>query len=205
VHEPDATLALWDYRRRVAELYRDVRHSTEDEDAWRRWRAGRDELFADHPQSPLTPEQRETFEGSPFFAHDAAWSVEGRVEPLEGVTVSLGHSADGETSFRLFGRVRFSVEGREHTLDLFWLDRYGGGLFLPFRDTTSGEETYSGGRYLLDTAKGADLGGAGRTIALDFNFAYHPSCVYSPDWSCPLAPPGNTLEVPVRVGERLPT
>ena len=88
-------------------------------------------------------------------------------------------------------------------LSLFWIDVYGGGVFLPFRDATSGVETYGGGRYLLDTIKGADLGSIGGLVVLDFNFAYHPSCVHGDQWSCPLAPPENGLAVDVRAGERL--
>ena len=89
-------------------------------------------------------------------------------------------------------------------MEAFWLDAYGGGLFVPFRDATCGAETYGGGRYLLDTAKAADLGadGAGNLI-LDFNFAYDPACAWDAAWACPLAPPGNRLEVAVRAGERL--
>jgi len=86
---------------------------------------------------------------------------------------------------------------------VFRLDQYGDALFLPFRDATAGSETYGGGRYLLDTAKGADLGGTETTLVLDFNFSYHPSCVHDPQWSCPLAPPENRLAVAVRGGERL--
>ena len=82
---------------------------------------------------------------------------------------------------------------------------YAGGLFLPFLDATSGDETYGAGRYLLDTAKGADLGGdpAGGTLVVDLNFAYHPSCAFDPRWACPLAPPGNRLALRVEAGERL--
>ena len=94
--------------------------------------------------------------------------------------------------------------GEMRMLDLYWLDAYGGGAFLPFADGTSGLETYAAGRYLLDTVKGADLGSTGNCIVLDFNFAYNPSCAYDPDWVCPLAPPANRLAVAVRAGERRP-
>jgi uncharacterized protein len=89
-------------------------------------------------------------------------------------------------------------------LTLYWIGGYGGGTFLPFADATSGTETYGLGRYLLDTIKGADLGGTqdGRTI-LDFNFAYFPSCAYSSRYVCPLAPRSNRVDVAVRGGERL--
>jgi uncharacterized protein (DUF1684 family) len=83
------------------------------------------------------------------------------------------------------------------------LEGYGGGLFVPFGDLTNGHETYGGGRYLLDSAKGADLGSHGNWVVLDFNFAYRPSCVHSDRWSCPLAPVENRLPVAVRAGERL--
>jgi uncharacterized protein (DUF1684 family) len=89
------------------------------------------------------------------------------------------------------------------TLDLYWLDAYGGGLFVPFRDATSGDESYGAGRYVLDTIKGADLGARHGRLVLDLNFAYQPSCSYDPRWTCPLAPPANRLDVAVRAGERV--
>ena len=89
-------------------------------------------------------------------------------------------------------------------LDVWWSDGYGGGVFLPFLDATSGKESYGGGRYLLDTIKGADLGQEGGRVVLDFNFAYQPSCAYSPDWVCPLPPAANRLPASVRAGERWP-
>ena len=91
-------------------------------------------------------------------------------------------------------------------LPVFWMEGYAGGLFVPFRDATSGAETYGAGRYLLDTVKGADQGGDWhkRELTLDFNLAYHPSCSYDPKWNCPLAPLESRLTLPVRAGERLP-
>ena len=82
---------------------------------------------------------------------------------------------------------------------------YAGGLFLPFRDATNGAETYGAGRYVLDTAKSADLGGdpAAGTLVIDLNFAFQPSCALDPLWACPLAPPSNRLEARVEAGERL--
>ena len=72
------------------------------------------------------------------------------------------------------------------------------------QDALAGEHTYGGGRYLLDTVKGADLGGADGELVVDFNFAYQPSCAYDPAWACPLAPPGNVVDVELPVGELLP-
>ena len=87
-------------------------------------------------------------------------------------------------------------------LDVWWLESYGGGVFVPVRDPAP--DTYGGGRYLLDTVKGADLGGSGDRLVVDLNFAYHPSCTYDPRWSCPLAPEGNRLTAVVPAGEQLP-
>lgn len=93
-------------------------------------------------------------------------------------------------------------------LDVWRLTSYGGGLFIPMRDALAGRPggTYGGGRYVIDTVKGADLGSDvdGGTIVLDLNFAYNPSCAYDPAWACPLAPPGNVLDAPVPVGELAP-
>jgi hypothetical protein len=89
----------------------------------------------------------------------------------------------------------------ECELGTYWLDGYAGGLFVPFADATAGAETYGGGRYVLDTAKGADLGSDGDRVVLDFNFAYAPSCAHDPRWRCPLALSANRLTIPVRAGE----
>lgn len=204
--EPGATLALWDWRRRMYELGGEVRRLLDGDrpvEAWHRWREVRDAMFADHTQSPLPTDGRDDFDGLAYFDHDPAYRVEAEVHPVGEQVLRIAHSADGETAFRRFAEARFELHGRPVTLSLYWLDAYGGGVFLPFRDATSGDETYGGGRYLLDTVKGADLGHRGTTVRLDLNFAYHPSCVYDHAWSCPLAPPDNHLEVPVGAGERL--
>jgi uncharacterized protein (DUF1684 family) len=98
----------------------------------------------------------------------------------------------------------FRIGADPSSLELYWLEGYGGGVFLSFRDATAGRETYGAGRYLLDTVKGSDLGTSDRRLVLDFNFAYNPSCAYDPRWACPLAPPANRLAIPIRAGERAP-
>ena len=197
-------LELWDYRRRVADMYQRVRVSSDPRVAWNGWRADRDQLFRTHPQSPYPPGDRGTRVDLAYFDYDPAWRLEAQVVPVEGGLVDVAHSGDGSTRFVPFGRVELATPGGDISLTLLWLEGYGGGVFLPFRDGTSADTTYGGGRYLLDTAKGADLGwsGDGRVI-LDFNFSYHPSCVHDPRWSCPLAPPGNRLDIAIHAGERL--
>lgn len=198
-------LELWDYRRRVADMYRQAREGGGGEASWQRWRDARDDLFATHPQSPIPAGRRPGFTGLPFWPYDPAWRVEASVEPLDATSHALGHSGGGSTPFVAFAVVGFTLPTGRAQLTLYWLDSYGGGVFLPFRDTTNGDLTYGGGRYLVDTAKGADLGHRGNRVALDFNYAYHPSCVYDDRWSCPLAPPSNRLNLPVEAGERLGT
>jgi uncharacterized protein (DUF1684 family) len=102
------------------------------------------------------------------------------------------------------GVLRFALDGADHELGAYWLDGYAGGLFVPFADSTSGSETYGGGRYAIDTAKGADLGTDAGRVVVDFNFAYAPSCAHDPRWRCPLALPANRLRTPVRAGEMGP-
>jgi uncharacterized protein (DUF1684 family) len=203
---PTETLQLLDWKRRVFALYSTVRTDDDPSAAWQRWRSGRDELFAKHPQSPLLPEARASFTGLPYFDYDPAFRVLGRVEPAESGHFDIAASGEepgASYGFTRFATVGFEVDGRACTLDAFWLDGYGGGLFLPFRDATSGRATYGACRYLLDTVKGSDLGTtADGRLVLDFNFAYNPSCAYDPRWVCPLAPPGNRLTVEVRAGER---
>jgi len=195
------SMTLLDWRRRVGAMYAEVRASAERDPVGTiaRFRLERDRLFRDHPESPLASAARGGFPGVPYWPYDPALRFAADIEalPAEPITAT---SLSGE-AFRLerIGRVRLPIG----ELEVYWIAVYGGGVLIPFRDATSGTETYGAGRYLLDTVKGADLGGSGDRLVLDFNYAYHPSCAYDPKWSCPLAPPANRLEVPVMAGERL--
>ncbi len=202
---PDDLLALLDWKRRVLALYGDVRSAADPAAAWRHWRDRRDELFAKHPQSPLTDKGRARFSGLAYFDYDAGARVLATVSHAPERRYEIATSGDGEPyAFTRFATAGFALHGRDLELELYWLEGYGGGLFLPFRDATSGSETYGAGRYLLDTVKGADLGMEDDLLVLDFNFAYNPSCSYDPKWVCPLAPPPNRLPVEVRAGEKVP-
>jgi uncharacterized protein len=124
---------------------------------------------------------------------------------VDAEAIRIALRDDGALTLRPFARTVGLEEHLGGEVTLYWIGGYGGGVFLPFRDASSGRETYGGGRYLLDTIKGADLGQApdGRLI-FDFNFAYNPSCAYSDEWVCPLSPPENTLPASLRVGELAP-
>jgi uncharacterized protein len=195
-------LALADWRRRVATLYGEIRADPDPAHAWRHWCEVRADLFVSHPQSPVPEPARGTFAGPACFPYDPAMRVTGAVRQLAPQPVELATSDGASSRFIRFAEAAFSLGGSEHVLELFWLDAYGGGMFLSFRDASSGSSTYGGGRYLLDTVKGADLGSEGDRLILDLNFAYQPSCSYDPQWSCPLPSPNNRLAVPIEVGER---
>jgi uncharacterized protein (DUF1684 family) len=187
-------LELADYRDAVARLY------LSDADL-PGFRARRDALFAEHPQSPIPARDRAGFAGLRYFPPDADAVVEASLRPEPGrLEIDTG-GPDGRLRYERVG-VLATPYGE---LSLWWLDAYGGGLFLPVRDGTSGPQTYGGGRYLTDTVKGTHGRGVqplgdGR-VRLDFNYLYNPSCAYDSNWLCPLAPPDNRLTEPIRAGE----
>jgi uncharacterized protein (DUF1684 family) len=197
-------LDLLDWKRQIFDLYAEIRAAEDPAQAWQVWRSTRDDMFKNHAQSALPKEQRAAFEGLDLFDYDPAYRVVGKLRDAAEQSYEIPTSGDVTMRFTRFGVCDFELGGNEQQLELYWLDAYGGGLFLPFRDATSGNETYGAGRYLFDTVKGADLGTSSTEIVLDFNFAYNPSCAYDPRWVCPLAPPPNRLEVPVRAGEKVP-
>ena len=219
-------LELADWRRAVAALYVEVRRlaATDPAAALAHWRKTRQSLFRDHPQSPVLAGERTSFRAR-HFKHDPALRFEVVVEPppeegqpappglggfgaaggLGSLSIELPVSVGGVMSFSRVGTVTVPFAAGARRLELYWMAGYAGGLFLPFRDATNGTETYGAGRYLLDAAKSADLG-PGRepgTLVLDFNFAFQPSCAFDPKYACPLSPPANRLDLPVRAGERL--
>ena len=220
------TLQLADWRRQIADLYAEVRvlSATDVTAALELWRTTRERLFREHPQSPVPLDKRQGFRARHFPADPAlrfevavatddappdppAGGLAGRsdLRGLAGLAMELPVSAGGTMSFSRIGHVEVPFDAGPRRLGVYWMAGYAGGVFLPFRDATSGNETYAAGRYLLDSAKSADLGGDGErgTLILDFNFAFQPSCAFDPKWACPLAPPENRLDIPIRAGERL--
>ena len=187
------TLELLDWRRRVAALYREVREFTDPAAAHAHWIAGRAELFATHPQSA---DRNATLRYTPY---DARYRFELPLLAAPEERIEIPTATDGVVPFERIGRVELPGVG---SLDVWWLESYGGGVWLPLRDAHP--ETYGGGRYVLDTVKGADLGGSDERLVVDLNFAYNPSCAYDEAWACPLAPPGNVVDVAVEAGELVP-
>lgn len=195
--------SLHDWRREIADLYAAVR-AMPGREGWAHWRGVRDRLFREHPQSPLASSRRAHFRGIDCFAYDPALSFTVALEPaIARETIVLEAGRDGAVTLLPFAMTSGLESRVGKELTLYWIEGYGGGVFLPFGDATNGRESFAGGRYLLDTIKSADLGAAadGRLI-LDFNFAFYPSCAYSEAWVCPLSPIENRLPVPIAGGER---
>jgi hypothetical protein len=195
-------LTLLDWRRRVARLYAEVRGEPDAAAAHDHWRKTRDELLRTHPDSPIPPPRRADYPGAPVAAYDPRLRFDLTIDtdvPPRRMQVSTG--SDGIARFDRIGCAHLPGGG---DLDVWWLASYGGGVFVPVKDGTAGTATYGGGRYLIDTVKGADLGGGDGRLILDFNFAYNPSCAYDPAWACPLPPAGNTLARPLLAGELMP-
>lgn len=202
---PKDPFSLAGWRREVAELYAALRNSPalDPGQAATDMRSARDRMFLTHPDTPLSSDQLSKFTHLSYYPYDPRWRVLGVVERNPSTnTDEVNLQADGLMRFTRVGHVRFQVLSHIAQLDIFWIEGYGGGLFLPFRDATNGQETYEGGRYLLDTIKGADLGAEADQLILDFNYAYNPSCGYSDRWVCPLAPPKNRLSFRVEAGEQ---
>jgi uncharacterized protein len=193
---------LLDWRRRMAAIYAAVRAEPDPRTAHLAWQDARNALLATHPQSPIPRADREGFTGVPVAPYDPRLRftalVDTEVEPTR-IEVSTG--TDGVVPFERAGSVHLPAVG---DLDVWWLAGYGGGIFVPVRDVRDDGATYAGGRYLIDTVKGADLGGDHGFLVIDLNFAYNPSCVYDPAWACPLAPAGNTIGRPLNAGELMP-
>ncbi len=198
-------LELADWRRRVAALYAEVRRRARAEPAaaWADFVAGRNELLRTHPQTPLRVDQQGQFRALAVYPYDPAYCLTGRLDyQVEDRVVAEELPDEGPLRYRRIARVHFELDGQPRQLSLFWIEGYGGGLFLPFRDATCGQATYGGGRYLYDGIKGADLGAMPDRLPLDFNYAYNPSCAYSDHWVCPLAPRENWLPAAIPAGEK---
>ena len=202
---------LADWRRQVAALYAEVRAlaASDPSVAHRHWREVRERLFREHPQSPVPRNAREGFIAH-HFDYEPVLRFTVELQPVPPVApgalaLQLPNSGADKLSFSRLGRVELPFADSPRPLSVFWMAGYAGGLFIPFRDATNGTETYGAGRYLVDAAKSADLGGdpASGTLILDFNFAFQPSCAFDPRWACPLAPPENRLDLPIQAGERL--
>lgn len=193
-----------DWRRHVFALYQEVREAAATGSpalAHAHWRTGRDRLFASHPASPLSPSAREAFTGLNIAPYNPDYRFEASIDDDgAGRLMEVPTGTDGVVPFERLGTLSLGGAG---SLALWRLKSYGGGLFLPLRDGSSGKDggSYGGGRYVLDSVKGAHLGERNGRLIVDLNFAYNPSCAYDEAWACPLPGPDNRWETAVPVGE----
>lgn len=195
------SLDLLGWRRATHATYERVRSLAADDPAAAHalWRRERDALFASHPSSPLAGDDPARTSGLRYGPYDPAVRFDVSLEPAGPAGFTAVTGTDGEVGFERIGVVTLGGLGRA---DVWWITGYGGGLWLPVRDGGSGSASYGGGRYVLDTVKGADLGSVGEGhLVVDLNFLYAPSCAHDPSWACPLAPPGNRLDAVLEVGE----
>jgi uncharacterized protein (DUF1684 family) len=187
-------LELTDYRAAVARMYLDAGDLAD-------FRVRRDELFRTHPQSAIPAADRPSFAGLRYFPANDELIADVELRPAAGVIDIDTGGPDGVVHYDRVG----ILDTPWGELSLWWIAAYGGGLFLPVRDTTCGPDSYGGGRYLTDTVKGTHGRGVqpldGNRVRLDFNYLYNPSCAYDDEWLCPLAPPENRIDVPLRGGE----
>jgi uncharacterized protein (DUF1684 family) len=197
--------ALVEWRERVGEIYKQVRanHAKDARRAWEKFRQERDELYKHHRCSALSEPEKLRFSAFPNYNYDPRFCFTGAVEYAVDETEHTAHLSEGLLTYRKIARANFRYRRKAHTLSIFWLDIYGGGIWIPIGDETNGDTTYGGGRYLFDTTKNADLGinKDGRTILLDMNFLYPPSCSLNSQWVCPLCPPENKLPIRIQAGE----
>jgi len=178
-----------------------------DADAWRReltaQREEKDEFFAEHRQSPIPPEEREDFDGLDYFDPDPAYRVEADVtvhDDPEGVTMD-STGGGPEVRYLREATLSFEIRGTEQTLSAY-RQQDDEAYFLPFRDKTTGQQTYRQGRY-MELHADRELSD-GDEIVLDFNLAYSPFCAFSETFACPLPPEENWLDVVIEAGEKAP-
>ncbi len=158
------------------------------------FRANKDEYLRTNPHSPLPYEYRDSFDGLPYFDWNPALAFAAEIVAADGAEITIATSDGAERTYRRAAHVTVEIGGEQQTLALF--DTGHPGLFLPFRDATSGRETYGGGRY-LDLQPNAE-----GTVVIDFNQAYSPFCAYNDGYSCALPPTENWMKVPIAAGEK---
>ena len=197
--------ALVEWREAIGGIYKEIRatHARDPRLAWERFRERRDLLYKHHVCSALTEAEKLDFSGFKNYSYNPAFCFVGEVEYDAEETAFSASISEGALPCRKIATAKFQHLGEPRALSIFWLDIYGGGLWLPVGDETNGDTTYAGGRYLFDTSKGANLGLSedGGKIHLDMNFLYPPSCSINPQWVCPLSPPQNRLRFRVEAGE----
>ncbi len=164
-------------------------------------RKDKDAFFAHHLQSPIAIDEKDNFEGLKYFTPNPKFYFELDFhEHITKETIKIQDSKENIRNLIRWGEFRFKIDGEEYKLQAYKSEPDEKYLFVPYRDETSGKETYGAGKYLdLDEEHQKNL--SGKWI-LDFNVAYNPSCAYNHDYACPFVPPENWMKVPILAGEK---
>lgn len=178
-----------------------------DEPSWRerlaRYRAEKDEFLAEHPQSPIPPDDRASFDGLDYYPLDPHYRVVARIQPAASAeTVELETTAGPAREYERVATLGFTLDDEHQVLAAF-AEPTQGGLFVPFTDPTNGSGTYSRGRYLELDVDVESLQANG-DVVVDFNTAYSPFCAYDDGFACVVPPAKNDVSVPIEAGERVP-
>lgn len=179
-----------------------------DAGAWRaeleQYRERKDDFFANDRQSPIPADQRDGFDGLSYFAPDLEYRIKADLVPDNGdETVVMDTTVDTQQEYTRVAQLEFELEGEPLTLVGYaGVGEDDRSLFVPFRDKTTGQQTYGAGRYMEFEVEG-DVAAA-ETVPIDFNLAYHPFCAYNDAFACPLPPEENWLDIAIKAGERLP-
>ncbi|MEP6635296.1 MAG: DUF1684 domain-containing protein [Acidobacteriota bacterium] len=168
-----------------------------------KFRAGRDKEFRDPKESPLEPAELPVFKALSYFSINPKFRVQARLSRTPDEKKFKMPTSSGTTRvYRKYGELRFTLEGQQQVLTVFQsealsqTEKYKNYLLIPFRDVTSGQDTYGGGRYIDFEITAVD------EVMLDFNLAYNPSCAYSNRYNCPIPPGENRLQVKIKAGEK---
>ena len=203
-------LSLINWRREIFSIYDEVRSEEDGIVAWNIWKDKREKLFKFHPESPtFDPKKQSGFNDVPvLYSYNQKFSLFSKFELISNSDIiQLNTDENSITRLKPFIKTTNLKDFLGIELTIFKIEGYGGGLFLPFTDTgcKSGGAHYEGGRYLIDTVKGADLGELKTDeLRLDFNFSYNPSCSYNSKWTCPILKNFNRISILVDAGEKKP-
>jgi uncharacterized protein len=159
--------------------------------------------FLDGEKSPLSPKEKRKFKGFHFYPINLKYRVQATFKRTEGMpNFAMKTTTDRLPQYVKYGEVHFRIDDQDFMLevyqspDIMKLPGYEDYLFIPFTDSTNGNETYDVGRYLEFRIPTSE------NVVIDFNKCYNPYCAYSPRYSCPIPPAPNHLPIPIPVGEK---
>jgi uncharacterized protein (DUF1684 family) len=170
----------------------------EQQKAVEEWRKEKDKYFMYDFDSPIPHESRHEFKGLSYYPYDPKFRVKASMKTTNsGEIIQMLTSKDTNQPYRKYGYLEFTLGGKPYKLAAYkraWVPETDPHLFIPFRDATSGNETYGAGRYMdIEESK---------EYVIDFNMAYNPFCSYNENYSCPLPPRENWLSLEIKAGEK---